>query len=136
MNRKSFYILFSVVCLISYVWLFFNIQSQSTSTHTLSVCMFKNITSVPCPACGTTTSVLSLLAGDFQQAIMTNPSGIIAAFLLLVIPLWLLNDALFKKASLFNFYVKSENFIKQKYVAALLFTAVLSNWVWTIIKEI
>ncbi|MBK6265034.1 DUF2752 domain-containing protein [Marivirga sp. S37H4] len=137
MKKKSFYILISAMSLISYGWLFFNVQAfKKADIQTINVCFFKNVTSIPCPACGTTTSVVSLLEGEFEQAIMKNPLGIVAAILLLIVPIWLLKDLILQQSSLHTFYIQFENFLRQKYIATSLFAILLVNWVWNILKEL
>src|SRR5262245_61593799 len=39
--------------------------------HTL--CLFKNITTVPCPSCGLTRAMVYLVDGNTADAVMTNP---------------------------------------------------------------
>lgn len=48
----------------------------------LRLCLFKQLTHLPCPTCGLTRSVLSLLRGEFGQAWLYNPllCSIIAFF--------------------------------------------------------
>jgi hypothetical protein len=50
-----------------------------------SLCMFRNLTGLPCPFCGTTRSVGNLLLGDFQGALSMNPLGYVSVALLGVV---------------------------------------------------
>ena len=50
-----------------------------------SLCMFRNLTGLPCPFCGTTRSVGNLLLGDFQGALSMNPLGYVSVGLLSVV---------------------------------------------------
>ena len=47
-------------------------------------CPFHLITGLPCPGCGTIRALQHLLKGDVQQALYTNPVGLIAALLIAV----------------------------------------------------
>ena len=50
-----------------------------------SLCMFRNITGLPCPFCGTTRSVGNILLGNFKDALNLNPLGYFSlAFLVLL----------------------------------------------------
>ena len=50
-----------------------------------SLCMFRNITGLPCPFCGTTRSVGNILLGNFNDALNLNPLGYFSlAFLVLL----------------------------------------------------
>ena len=64
-------------------------------------CPLKTITGIPCPMCGMTRGVTSLVHGDFAHALLMNPASYLAvalAVLLLfqwrtrkvVVPVWLL----------------------------------------------
>lgn len=46
------------------------------------LCVFRNITGLPCPFCGGTRSVGSVLSGDLAEAWSFNPLGLIALPLL------------------------------------------------------
>ncbi|MBM3743809.1 MAG: DUF2752 domain-containing protein [Actinobacteria bacterium] len=39
------------------------------------LCLFRNSTGLPCPFCGTTRSIGSILQGDFGSAVELNPLG-------------------------------------------------------------
>jgi hypothetical protein len=50
-----------------------------------SLCMFRNITGLPCPFCGTTRSVGNILLGNFNDALKLNPLGYFTLAFLLVL---------------------------------------------------
>jgi hypothetical protein len=50
-------------------------------------CVFKTLTGLPCPFCGTTRSLASLLHGDLRQAILYNPFSLLL-FILFTYSLW------------------------------------------------
>jgi hypothetical protein len=65
-----------------------NASSGFTTGPTL--CMFRNVTGLPCPFCGTTRSIGHILIGDFESALGLNPLGYVSLMffiILLVTPL-------------------------------------------------
>ena len=42
------------------------------------ICVFRNVTGLPCPFCGGTRSVGSVLSGDLAEAWSFNPLGLVA----------------------------------------------------------
>jgi hypothetical protein len=53
-----------------------NTSSGFTTGPTL--CMFRNVTGLPCPFCGTTRSIGHILIGNFESALRLNPLGYIS----------------------------------------------------------
>ncbi|HEY9006732.1 MAG TPA: DUF2752 domain-containing protein [Ohtaekwangia sp.] len=133
-NRKIYWIL-ALLSLAGYSWVGYHVLMHDHATVT--VCMFKNITGVPCPSCGITRSVLSLLQGDLYHAVMINPLGILAALLLIIVPLWMLTDAITSRVTLVRNFRRAEHMIRTQkiiYIPLLLLMAI--NWGWNIIKDI
>lgn len=130
MTARRFYIGFSVLLAAGFTWLALNIHGQ----YTASLCMFKNTTGIPCPACGTTRGILQLFHGEIWNAILANPLSIPAAIALAILPGWLLNDLLRKKESLYQTFRNAESIIKQKPFAIALVLMVVCNWIWNLIK--
>ncbi len=134
MKKRSLYILLLGFCLVSYGWLFFNWHNQASIATSRSTCFFKNVTTVPCPACGTTRSVLAIYEGKIAQAILLNPLGVFAFILLMFTPFWLAYDAIYNKSSLYAVYRRMEIKLKNKFVALPLIAIVFANWIWNIMK--
>ena len=68
-------------------------------------CPLKTVTGIPCPMCGMTRGVTSLVHGDFAHALLMNPASYVAVALALVllfqwrtrkvvIPVWVIVTAL------------------------------------------
>src|SRR5690554_4614937 len=110
-NKIKLYALLITLCLIGYVWILLTRINEESS---FEVCLIKSIAHLPCPSCGSTRSVISLTKGDFVQALSINPIGYIIAFIMLVIPVWILLDIIFKHNSLFSLFQKLESFIKNQ----------------------
>ena len=48
------------------------------------LCVFRNLTGLPCPFCGSTRSVGQILQGNFTEALAFNPMGFFLLLLLLL----------------------------------------------------
>jgi hypothetical protein len=131
MAKKKFYFFIFAVCMAGYVWVILNTFYYS-SIHI--GCLFHKITHIPCPACGSTRSVLSLLNGDFSNAFYANPFGYIICISMIILPLWILFDWISQKDSFIRAYKNIESLFKRKYIAAPAIVLVLINWIWNIFK--
>jgi hypothetical protein len=116
-----------------YGWLFVN-WHRSVSSVEPGVCLFKRITTIPCPSCGSTRSVLSVLNGDFTDALLINPFGMLIMVILILAPIWIVYDVVLRNDSLFRVYNRTELFLKQLWVAVPLILLVILNWIWNIYK--
>ncbi|WP_318349878.1 DUF2752 domain-containing protein [Aquipluma nitroreducens] len=134
MVRNRLYVLVSTACATGYIWLFINYHRNISESIEPGVCLFKRITGIPCPSCGSTRSVLSILKGDFVGALFWNPFGVIIMSILILAPLWILYDIVLRKDSLLQVYNRSEIFLRQKWIAIPLILLVILNWIWNIYK--
>lgn len=50
----------------------------------LRPCLFRSLTGVPCPTCGTTRAAVAFLEGDFAAAFTTNPLAAAAGLVFVV----------------------------------------------------
>lgn len=132
LNKKKLYIILFFSCFIGCLWLY--ISYNFIKTNLAGVCLIKNITGIPCPSCGSTRSVVSLIKGDFYNALKINPLGYVIAAIMILTPLWILTDIVSKKESLFNFYNKTEAYLKNPKFAIPLVMLLLINWIWSISK--
>ena len=131
-NRNKLYVFLSIASATGYLWLFINLLL--IDKHAYNVCLFKKITHLPCPSCGSTRSVAELLHGNITNAILINPLGLIIVILLTVVPLWLVFDLVTRKKTLAEFYYHCENIIRKPLVAIPLIVLILMNWIWNIAK--
>lgn len=139
MCRKKLYPFILASTLAGYIWLCWNIRSNSlhTSGHThITVCLFKSLTGIPCPSCGITRSAIALVSGNFKEAVNINPLGIIICVLLVAIPLWILADYVKNSSSFLNWYKKAEQQLQRKVIAIPAIVLVLANWCWNIYKHL
>jgi hypothetical protein len=134
MRKKNFYIFFFFFTLTGYAWLVWNIFEY---TNRPAICMFRELTHLPCPSCGTTRAVMLLLSGHFLESAMVNPLGLLLAAAMIVIPIWMLADFLRKDSSLFRTYIRAEELFKKKLWLALpAISLIVINWIWNISKGI
>ena len=135
MNRNRLYILLSTACLSGYIWIVITFrQGTETSSGEIGDCLVKRITTIPCPSCGSTRSVLSLFKGDISGALFWNPFGLIIMAIMILAPIWILFDVIKGKSSMFRFYTQFELLLKQKRFAIPAILVVLGNWIWNIYK--
>ena len=134
MTRNKLYVLSSTACIAGYSWLFLNYNRSISNSIEPGVCLFKRVTSIPCPSCGSTRSVLSFINGDLIGAFWWNPFGILIMIILILLPGWIFYDVISKKNTFFNFYNKAERFLKQKQLAIPAILLVILNWIWNIYK--
>jgi hypothetical protein len=140
LKTRNFYLLLSIGCILSYLWITYCIAWKNNSIHAdqeYHVCLFKQVTGIPCPSCGTSRSLVALIRGDFQRAVRINPLGILAALLLVLIPSWMLVDLILRRATLERSYVWIENNIKAKaWIWAPMILLISANWMWNIMKGV
>ena len=136
LQRNKFYLLLILACLAGYVWLFIAGTTMGIGKHEISICMFKHVTNIPCPSCGSTRSALSLLKGNFSEAMFWNPIGIILLIIMLVVPVWIISDLVRQKDTLYVFYSKAEGFLRRKEIAIPAILLLLTNWIWNIYKGV
>ncbi len=134
MSRNKLYVILSTACGAGYIWLLINFNKVVVHSGEPGICLFKRITTIPCPSCGSTRSVLSILNGDFATAILWNPFGLIIMGILIISPFWLIYDVLLKRDTLFRAYNHTEIILRRNFVAIPLILLVILNWIWNIYK--
>ena len=134
MSRNKLYLLLSAACTVGFIWLAIAYHRSVASENEIGVCLFKRLTNIPCPSCGSTRSVLLLLKGDVLGALSLNPFGVILMVILFCSPIWIIYDLIGRKATLFNSYITMERLLRQKWVALSVIILVVMNWVWNIYK--
>jgi hypothetical protein len=132
MNRNRLYLLLSSATAAGYAYLASSLHHEGPGNPT--PCLIKNVTGIPCPSCGSTRSVASMVNGDIAQAVMINPMGILVAGIMLTVPFWLLYDIMLKKDTLYINYIQAERKLQAKWVAIALAALVIANWIWNINK--
>jgi hypothetical protein len=134
MSRNKLYILLSAACVLGYSWLGFLYFLGDSVHDEPGVCLFRLFTGIPCPSCGSSRAILSLLHGNLIQSLNWNPFGIVLIVIMLISPLWILFDIINQYSSLLKFYNTAELYLKRRYLAIPLIFIVLANWAWNIAK--
>ncbi len=135
MTKSKLYLLLILACIAGYIWLLITFYTNSTSKdNEFGVCIFKSITTIPCPSCGSTRAILEFLKGNFLGSLYWNPIGFVLITIMFGSPIWVFYDILTKKSSLFNFYNHTELFLKRKWIVIPAILLVLANWIWNIYK--
>ena len=111
LDRNKLYSILLIACVVGYIWLYYSITSNVTKNKSVEVCLIKHATNIPCPSCGTTRAVMSLVNGNFFEALVLNPFGYIVALIMLLAPVWIVIDLISKSSSLFTSYKKLKNFL-------------------------
>ena len=97
-----------------------------------SFCLFKDITGIPCPACGSTRATILLFKGEVLQSILMNPLALVTNFLIFVSLLWLIYEIITGRNDFMNF-MKKDWSAKYKVLIAVI---IIINWIWNIKKGI
>lgn len=135
LNRNKLYSIIFISCLTGYIWLYY-IFTKNNANPSIEACFIKHTLNIPCPSCGATRSILSLIKGNFTEAFFINPLGFIIASIMILSPLWIIYDMISKRNTFFLFYQKIELYLrKPKYAIPLIFILII-NWIWNITKEL
>ncbi|MBT1712096.1 DUF2752 domain-containing protein [Fulvivirgaceae bacterium PWU5] len=136
LKDRSLYRMIVFLLGAGYAWLGYHLFGGDNHAH-VTLCMFKDMTGVPCPSCGITRSLLSLLHGNVQEALWINPLGFVAALLLTILPAWVLYDGVQRKRTLPTAYRWAElQLQRQKLLYVPLIALILVNWGWNILKDL
>lgn len=136
LDRNKLYLILLIACLAGYIWIYFGFKNEITENNSVKVCVIKYVTNIPCPSCGSSRSVISLIKGDFISAFKFNPIGYLVAIIMIIAPIWILIDVIKKNKTLFDFYLKTEKYIRKPNIAIPLILLVIINWIWNIVKEL
>lgn len=136
LSRNSLYALIFAACLGGYLWFYMSLNDSRAHRDSVEVCFIKHVTSLPCPSCGATRSVISIAQGDFKNAFRINPFGFLIALIMVLSPLWILFDTFTRKESFFIHYQKMEKLLQRPAWYLPLALLVLMNWIWNISKSL
>lgn len=134
LDRNKLYSVIFLACAAGYIWLYFFITRNLIEPKSFEVCLFKHVTNVPCPSCGSTRAIVSISKGNFIEALSLNPIGFLVIIIMVLAPFWVIVDILTRKRTLFLFYKKIEVYLKRPEFAIPLILLVIINWIWNITK--
>ncbi len=137
LTRNRFYLFLSLSCLVGYSWLALTSRLKPDEVGTqYDVCVIHHFIHIPCPACGSTRSVLALLHGDLLGGIYWNPLGFIIFTVLIIAPFCIGYDLILRRSTLFDFFLLFERTLRRKWVAIPAILLILLNWIWNIVKDV
>jgi hypothetical protein len=134
-SKNNLYLFVFILTGIGYTWIFFNIYFNKLNSS-LTVCVLKSTTGIPCPSCGATRSLGSIIDLNFYMALQINPLGYLIALALVLFPLWILFDLIFRRESFFLFYVFFIQSILNRKNSIFFIVLIIINWIWNIYKGI
>lgn len=130
---QRFYLLISLLFCGGAVLFLFDTPFSPSGPHTL--CLFRNLTGIPCPGCGMGRGIDHLLHLQFGEAIFMNPLCILVFPAIILTVSWMVRDFFSGDESLFRFYLKSDKyFSSHKAAMAVLFIMIAGTWLWNIFK--
>lgn len=139
MNRKQLYIFVLVLSLAGYLWvtylIYFDLTGKSEGNY-INTCIFKNITGLPCPSCGMSRSVVSVIQARFIDALYWNPLGYLMTLVMIIFPIWILVDVIANKKTFLRFYNQVEKYFKNKWISYSFIVIIILLWGWNIYKFI
>jgi hypothetical protein len=128
-TEKRLYISTSLTLFLASIWLYF---FNNVLVNGLSICLFKNVFGIPCPACGGSRAIILIFEKQFQDAFFLNPLSFFMLVMLLMTFFLLLVDFLLKKRLMYKTFTQFELFVnKYRYILILFLFA---NWIWSIEK--
>ena len=131
LNRNKLYLILLLACFAGYVWVYYNYTyNLDNFNNGINTCIIKQVTGIPCPSCGATRSIISLLQYNLEEALYWNPIGIILVIIMTISPIWIVFDYLRKKDSLYIFYRRVEVLFRNKYIVGIAIFLILANWIW------
>ena len=130
MTRRGFYTLAVAGCVGGWAWVALAWHTQSQGLW--GGCLLKMLLHMPCPSCGSTRAIVSLLQGDVVGALRLNPLGLVLATLLAVLPVWLAADGLRHRDSLHRLFLRMDEALRRRRVLAAFALLVLANWAWVL----
>ncbi|WP_366935836.1 DUF2752 domain-containing protein [Bernardetia sp.] len=135
-SKYKLYSFLLASCTIGYFWIFYTFSLQKQQISSFTPCLIKNISHLPCPSCGSTRAILFLLKGKFIESLYTNPLGLLIMIVLIISPLWIIIDIVYKKNSLLRTFCWIESQVIKKNIALFLILLVLLNWIWSVSKNL
>lgn len=134
-SKKGLYSFLLLLAVVGYAWLFINYLGVAPVEKTgFTFCLWKQVTGLACPACGTTRSMLTIMEGAIQQGLYLNPLGFMLIGIMTIMPIWILTDLLAGNDSFFKTFEGFEKWVGQKGVFIPFMVLILLNWIWNIVK--
>lgn len=112
MSRNKLYIFVISFTLIGGVWLLWNYFDHYNTR--LTVCPFRFITGISCPACGSTRTAILLMKGELSSALTVNPLTFITLSGTFISFVWIIIDLMTRQSSFHRAWQSFEQSFKKK----------------------
>lgn len=112
--------------------LWFILSDIPRGTPHFIVCIFKNLTGYPCPACGTTRGLKFFFHLMPGEAFMMNPIAVLVGIAMVVVLVWSVRDLVVGQPSMFNVARKKIPW----YLIVLIVIFLIFNEIWNINKGV
>ncbi|MDD6002457.1 MAG: DUF2752 domain-containing protein [Bacteroidales bacterium] len=112
--------------------LWFILSDIPRGTPHFIVCIFKNLTGYPCPACGTTRGLKFFFHLMPCEAFMMNPIAVLVGIAMVVVLVWSVRDLVVGRPSMFNVARKKIPW----YLIVLIVIFLIFNEIWNINKGV
>lgn len=90
--KKKIKVVKTLLCIIGAYLTLILMDYSTDHQHNYTLCIFKNITGIPCPGCGMGRGTLSLLKGNIAEAFSYNIICIPFTICVFFATLWLIYD--------------------------------------------
>lgn len=128
----TFYVYAVLLLVAGVAWLMLS-ATPAISGHIL--CPFRKITSLPCPSCGSTTSVSLMMSGQWQSAFYANPLGYVIAIVMIGATFWLTVDIATGRRGLYNTYYTIEDRLRRRpLLLFIILSPVIAIWIWKLMS--
>ena len=130
MTRKNLYFLLLFLGIAGQIWIVYSYIKLEQQEDSFNICLFKRVTSLPCPSCGTIHSIVSILHGDFREALSENPLGFPDLLLVAIVPFWILGDLVFRNESFYKIFLRTEEVLRMKGILFALLSVIFMIWLY------
>ena len=131
-SRGRLYPLLLLLTACGYLWLY--VSNDSSRDFYWNGCLTRYLFHIPCPSCGTTRAVQAFFHGEWMKSLYYNPLGILMGTLMVIVPIWIVVDLLIGSSSLLKAYHITESKLQSWPYALAGILAILSNWIWNLVK--
>ncbi len=128
MSKRRFYCLALFLGLAGQFWIVYSWFRFEKQEEAFNTCIFRRVTSVPCPSCGTVHSIVAILHGNFIQALRENPLGYAVLLLVVIAPLWIIADLLTSREGFYRYYLGAERVLQRKRIFIPLILIIMAFW--------
>ncbi|MCX6280838.1 MAG: DUF2752 domain-containing protein [Bacteroidetes bacterium] len=128
MTRRNLYFLALFLGLAGQIWIVYSYKKLERQEEAFNTCIFNRVTGLPCPSCGTIHSIVSIIHGNFRQALMENPLGYLGFLIVLIIPYWILADLALGRESFYRFFLLTDRLLKIPWVLISFLSLIFLLW--------